>query len=107
MKYEVTAEYTEALVKTSTRHFIRKFLGWDYLAVWQVMLAAVVALRALGQRGWLVGALGMFVIPFKRRTQMAGSLVLRPLSVVPTLCRRKSNSSPPTERRSYRTATLL
>lgn len=61
MKYEVTAEYTEALVKTATRRFIGKFLGWDYLAVWLVMLAVFIVLFALGQRGWLVGALGMLI----------------------------------------------
>lgn len=62
MKYEVTAEYTEALVKTVTRHFIHKFLGWDYLAVWVVMLAAFIVLLSLEPQGWLVGALGMLII---------------------------------------------
>ena len=62
LKHEVTAEYTEALVKTATRRFIRKFLGWDYLAMWLVMLAAFIFLVALGQRGWPVGALGMLIV---------------------------------------------
>ena len=62
MKHEVTAEYTEALVKTATRRFIRKFLGWDYLALWLVMLAAFTVLLALGQCGWLAGALGMLIV---------------------------------------------
>lgn len=58
MKHEVTAEYTEALVKTATRRFLAKLLGWDYLVAWLVILSAVVVLVVLGQRGWLVGALG-------------------------------------------------
>lgn len=62
MKHEVTAAYTEALVKTATRRFIRKFLGWDYLAMWLVMLVAFVVMIALEQRGWLVGALGALIV---------------------------------------------
>lgn len=62
MKHEVPAEYTEALVKTVTRRFIHKFLGWDYIAVWLVTLASFVVLLALGQRDWLVGALGTLLL---------------------------------------------
>jgi hypothetical protein len=62
MKHEVTAEYSEAFVKTTTRRFIGKLLGWDYLAMWLVMLAAFIVLLALGQRGWLVGALGTLIV---------------------------------------------
>ena len=61
MKHEVTAQYTEALVKTATRRFIRKFLGWDYFVVWLIMFAGVIVLLALEQRGWQVGALGALV----------------------------------------------
>jgi hypothetical protein len=62
MKYEVKAEYTETLVKTATRRFICKFLGWDYVAMCMVMLVASIVLLALGRRDWLVGALGMLTV---------------------------------------------
>ncbi len=62
MKYEVTAEYTEALIKTATRRFLIKFLGWDYLVAWLIMLAALSLLLALGRRGWFVGALGAVLV---------------------------------------------
>ena len=62
MKHEVVATYTEAVVKTATRRFIGKFLGWDYLIVWEVMLVAFVVLLTFGERGWLVGALGMLIV---------------------------------------------
>jgi hypothetical protein len=62
MKHEATAHYTETLVKTATRRFLVKFLGWDYLAVWLVMLASLIVLLALGQSGWLIGALGAVTV---------------------------------------------
>ena len=58
MEYEVTVEYTEKLVKTATRRFLVKFLGWDFLAAWSVLLAALITLVCLGKRDWFVGAIG-------------------------------------------------
>lgn len=62
MKYEVTVEYSEELIKTATRRFLAKLLGWDYLVAWLVMLAALIVLLCLGQRGWFVGALGAVLV---------------------------------------------
>ena len=58
MTYEITVTYTESLVRTATRRFLMKLLGWDYLAVCLLMLAGLGVLVALGQRGWFVGAVG-------------------------------------------------
>jgi hypothetical protein len=58
MTYEITVTYTESLVRTATRRFLVKFLGWDYLAVCLLMLICLGVLVALGQRGWFVGAAG-------------------------------------------------
>ena len=63
MKHEVKAKYDEALVRTATRRFLTKFLGWDYPAVLIVLLASLIVLLCLGSRGWFVGAIGaVFVI---------------------------------------------
>lgn len=62
MRYEVTAQYSEALVKTVTRRFLAKFFGWGYLIACLVVLAGVIVLVALGQRGWFVGALGAVAV---------------------------------------------
>ena len=62
MKHKVTAEYDEALVKTVTRRFLAKFLGWDYLAVLLALLAMLIVLLSVGSRGWFVGALGAIVV---------------------------------------------
>jgi hypothetical protein len=58
MRYEVTAEYSDALVRTASRRFLVKFFGWQFLGIWFFMLACLVLLLALGEHGWLAGVLG-------------------------------------------------
>lgn len=58
MKYEVTAEYTEQLVKTATRRFLSKLLGWEYSMLWAAMLAVFIALGYRGGHAWPMGACG-------------------------------------------------
>jgi hypothetical protein len=62
MTYEITVEYTEALVKRATRRFLVKFLGWDFLVVCLLMFISLGALVALGQRDWFVGAVGAVLL---------------------------------------------
>jgi hypothetical protein len=62
MKYEVTAEYSEALIMTAVRRFIANYLGWRDAIVWSLLLIVLVVLLRNGERGWLVGALGMTLL---------------------------------------------
>ena len=62
MKYEAIAEYSEVLVRTATRRYLVKFLGWKNLIVWLVGLAALIILLAQGQRDWFVGVLGAVLV---------------------------------------------
>lgn len=62
MRYEVTAEYSEALVRTAGRRFLVKFLGWKSLVAWLVMLACLGLVLASGEQGWLAGAVGALVV---------------------------------------------
>jgi hypothetical protein len=59
MRYEVTAEYSESLVRTASRRFLIKFFGWDLLVAWLVGLAL---LLALGAYGWLTGLFGTLLV---------------------------------------------
>ena len=62
MRYEVTAQYSEALIKTAVRRLTMKHLGWKVAVVWSLMLIVLVVLLWNGERDWLVGALGMTLV---------------------------------------------
>ncbi|HVP10396.1 MAG TPA: YcxB family protein [Phycisphaerae bacterium] len=64
MKYEVTAEYSEELIKAAVRRFITKHLGWKDAIAWSLMLIVFIVLLRNGECGWLLGALGATLFMF-------------------------------------------
>lgn len=62
MPYEVMVTFTEDHIRTATRRFFLKTLGWDYFVAWVLLLAVFVILIAEGDRSWFVGVLGAMLV---------------------------------------------
>jgi hypothetical protein len=57
----VTLRYSEELVRAAVRAFWFRSTGWSYFAALGVVIGSLVYLLAIGNRSWVIGALGMAV----------------------------------------------
>jgi hypothetical protein len=62
MPYNVTVRYSESLIKSVTRQYILKLLGWDYFFVLAMLISYFVYEISQGNRSWLVGVLGTVIV---------------------------------------------
>lgn len=62
MKYETKAHYSDRLIRSVTRQFLRRYLGLDYYVVLVLMAMVFVYMILVGDRSWYVGVVGALVV---------------------------------------------
>lgn len=62
MKYETKAHYSDPLIRSVTRQFLRRFLGLDYFVALALMVLVLVYMIGVGDRSWYVGVVGSLVV---------------------------------------------
>jgi membrane associated rhomboid family serine protease len=58
MTYEITVNYTEALIRRITRRFVNRFLGLSFYLALGILGASALFFVIQGNTGWIVGLAG-------------------------------------------------
>jgi len=62
MKFETKAHYSDRLIRSVTRQFLRRYLGLDYFVALALLAAALVYMISVGDRSWYVGVAGSMLV---------------------------------------------
>lgn len=62
MKFETKAMYSENLIRSVTRQFLRRFLGLDYFVALALLAMVFIYLISVGDRSWFLGVIGVLVV---------------------------------------------